>query len=89
MVIGSVHDRFKFGPVGPLKNASCSSPQRPSNAIQGSDRRASAASLGIVTTTGSSSTCGPRVSSQPTPCSAELPRKSASSKKFACEPAAG
>ena len=31
----------------------------------------------------------PVVSSQPTPCSAELPRKSAGSKKFACDPAAG
>ena len=43
----------------------------------------------MVTTVGSSSTCGPRVSSQPTPCWAELPRCSASVKKLACEPAAG
>ena len=40
MTIGSVHESFRFGPVGPLKNASCSSPQRPSNAIHGSSRRA-------------------------------------------------
>ena len=29
-VTGSVHCSFRFGPVGPLKNASWSSPQRPS-----------------------------------------------------------
>ena len=44
---------------------------------------------GIVRTTGRMSKLGPVVSSQPTPCSAELPRKSADSKKFACDPAAG
>ena len=61
----------------------------PSKAIQGNARRAAAGSLGIVMTSGRSSTCGPRVSSQPTPASAELPRYSASVNLFACEPAAG
>ena len=65
---------FRFGPVGPLKNACCSSPQRPSNAIHGKPPAPARGSLGIVFTAGRSSTCGPRVSSQPTPCSAELPR---------------
>ncbi len=87
--IGSVHCVLRFGPVGPLKNAGRSSPQRPWKAIQGKLVRASFASLGIVSTAGRRSWCGPVVSSQPTPCSAELPRNSPSSKKFACEPAAG
>ena len=56
-----------FGPVGPLKNADWSSPQRPSNAIHGKASVAAAGSLGIVFTTGRSSWCGPIVSSQPTP----------------------
>ena len=42
---------FRFGPVGPLKNAFWSSPQRPSNAIQGYAFTAAAGSLGIVSTT--------------------------------------
>ena len=40
------------GPVGPLKNAAWSSPQRPSNAIHGNALFAAAGSLGIVCTTG-------------------------------------
>ena len=52
---GSVHCVFRFGPVGPLKKAGCSSPQRPSNAIHGNARRAAAGSLGIVLTSGRTS----------------------------------
>ena len=63
-----------LGPVGPLKNAAWSSPQRPSNVIHGNAAAAAAGSLGIVLTTGISSRCGPTVLSQPTPASAELPR---------------
>ncbi len=63
-----------LGPVGPLKNAACSSPQRPSKAIHGKAAIAAAGSLGIVLTTGVISRCGPTVLSQPTPASAELPR---------------
>jgi hypothetical protein len=87
--IGSVHWVLRFGPVGPLKNAGCSSPQRPWKAIQGNSRSAAAASLGIVATAVRRSTWGPVVLSQPTPWAAELPRNSPSSKKFACDPAAG
>jgi hypothetical protein len=76
--IGSVHCVFRFGPVGPLKKAGCSSPQRPWNAIQGNAARAAAGELGIVSTTGRMSNVGPRVSSQPTPCEPEAPRNSAS-----------
>jgi hypothetical protein len=78
-VIGSVHCVFRFGPVGPLKNARWSSPHRPSKPIQGNASSASPTSLGIVRTSGESSRVGPRVSSQPTPSSPELPMKSASS----------
>ena len=38
-VIGSVHRSFRFGPVGPLKNAFWSSPHRPSNSIHGKRSR--------------------------------------------------
>ena len=34
-VNGSVHWVLSFGPVGPLKNAACFSPQRPSNPSHG------------------------------------------------------
>ena len=68
-----------FGPVGPLKNAGCSSPQRPSNAIHGYALYAAAGSLGIVSTAGRICVLGPRVSSQPTPSEADRPRKSAES----------
>src|SRR4249919_1212104 len=78
-----------FGPVGPLKNADWSSPQRPSNAIHGNADSAAFWSPGIVTTFGVSSVWGPRVSSQPTPASAELPSQSAALYLLACEPAAG
>src|SRR4029077_19102330 len=64
---GSVHCVFRFGPVGPLKNAVCSSPQRPWNAIQGNDRRAAVASLGIVSTTGRTSDGRRRVGSAAPP----------------------
>ena len=37
-----------FGPVGPLKKAFSSSPQRPSNAIQGKACSAAARSLGTL-----------------------------------------
>ena len=72
--IGSVHWDLRFGPVGPLKNARCSSPQRPPKPIQGNAWSAAAGSLGIVSTTGWTSKVGPRVSSQPTPSEPELPR---------------
>ena len=72
--IGAVHWVFRLGPVGPLKKLGRSSPQRPWNAIHGNACRAWAGSLGIVRATGRTSMVGPRVSSQPTPCSAELPR---------------
>ena len=88
-LIGCVHCVLRFGPSGPLKNAGCSSPHRPSNAIHGKSDCAAIGPLGIVRTTGRTSIVGPRVSSQPTPSSAELPRYRASSKKFACEPSAG
>ena len=78
-----------LGPVGPLKKAFCSSPHRPSKVIHGNASAAAAASLGIVRTSGAIARCGPRVSSQPTPASAELPRYSASVNLLACEPAAG
>ncbi len=87
-MIGSVHCLFRFGPVGPLKNAFCSSPQRPSKAIHGYAASAADGSLGMVTTRGESSRCGSRVSSQPTPASAELPSQSAAPYLFACEPGA-
>src|SRR6185436_1029993 len=45
--IGAVHWDFRFGPVGPLKIAFWSSPQRPSKAIHGKAVRASSGSLGI------------------------------------------
>ena len=87
--IGSVHCVLRLGPVGPLKNEGCRSPHRPSNAIHGNCASACAGSLGIVATVGWRSWCGPAVLSQPTPWLAELPRNSPSSKKLACEPAAG
>ena len=59
-VIGSVHCVFMFGPVGPLKNAFCSSPQRPPKVIQGNASRAATGSLGIARAAGRSSRCGPR-----------------------------
>ena len=34
-VIGFVHWVLSFGPVGPLKNEACFSPQRPSNPSHG------------------------------------------------------
>ena len=64
-------------------------PSGPRTRSTGTPRSASAASLGIVCTSGRRSCVGPSVSSQPTPCEAELPRKRPSSKKFAWEPAAG
>ena len=57
-MIGAVHCDLRFGPVGPLKNAGWSSPQRPSNTIQGKAAAAAAGSLGIVFTAGRSSTMG-------------------------------
>ena len=51
-VIGLLHCVFRFGPVGPLKKAGWSSPQRPWKSIHGNAVRASAGSLGIVSIAG-------------------------------------
>ena len=75
--MGSVHCVFRFGPVGPLKNAGWSSPQRPSNAIQGKSARAWAGSLGMTSSAGRVTRPEFRVSSHPTPCEPDAPRYSA------------
>ena len=80
---------LRFGPVGPLKKAGWRLAPAALESIHGKARAAAAGSPGIVFTDGRSSTCGPRVSSHPTPASAELPRYSASVYLFAWEPAAG
>ena len=77
--IGSVHCVLRFGPVGPLKNAGWSSPQRPSKSIHGN-----AALRRLADRSGSSARPGEgratarEVSSQPTPCrgrAAEVERR--------------
>ena len=84
-----VHCVFRFGPVGPLKNAFCSSPQRPSNAIHGNASRPPPGRSGSSPRSDGARRAGracrrsrrpPRPSSR---CTA--PRVNL----FACEPAAG
>ena len=72
--IGRVHCVFRFGPCRPVEEGGLELAPPPfevdprERLLRGSRLR------GIVTTFGRSSRCGPRVSSQPTPASAELPR---------------
>jgi len=68
---GSVHWVFRFGPVGPLKNAGWSSPQRPSNWIQETPRVPRRVAR-IVATSGRSSVCGRACRRSPHPLR-ELP----------------
>ena len=67
-VTGDAHCDFVAGPVGPLLNDGCSSPQRPVNASHDSSpvRR---------TTVGLTSSIGARVSSHPNPLCALLPNQ--------------
>ena len=87
--IGSVHCVFRFGPVGPLKNACCSSPQRPSNAIQGN---------AFAPPRGRSESSAPRAAARRAArgCRRSRPRPPPSCRGrgravylFACDPAAG
>ena len=72
--MGSVHWDLRLGPVGPLKIARWSSPQRPSNVDpwEALLRRRGVARDRLYGR--AESTVGPVVSSQPTPSEAELPR---------------
>ena len=87
--IGSVHCVFRFGPGRTVEEGRLQLSPATLEADPGELPRARAASVGIVATVGRSSSCGPCVSSHPTPWDAELPRKRPSPKKFAWEPAAG
>ena len=74
--IGSVHCVFRFGPGGAVEErAAGARPSGPRSRSRGTSSRAAVGSLGIVSTVGPQvDVSGRVVSSQPTPCSAELPR---------------